>query len=144
MRAAISERTGANRERADEPMARMWEWYLGVPNPELIEYLRTLRPRYRTGLLSNSFVGAREHEQEPYGFAELVDDIVYSHEVGMCKPDPAIYELTCVRLGVRPGETVFVDDLLANVEATREAGMIAIHHRANDETIAQINARINP
>ena len=55
---------------------------------ELIDYLRRLRPRYRTGILSNSFVGAREREQEAYGFGDLVDHIVYSHEAGMSKPDP--------------------------------------------------------
>lgn len=141
--AAIIERMGVGRAEADELMNQMWAWYLGEANTELIEYLRALRPRYRTGLLSNSFVGAREREQEAYGYAELVDDIVYSHEVGMSKPDPAIYELACVRLGVRPDETVFVDDVPANVEAAREAGMAAILHRDNEETIAALGAALD-
>lgn len=93
-------------------MAEMWEQYLGVANSELIEYARGLRPRYRTGILSNSFVEAREREQDAYGFEDLVDEIVYSHEVGMCKPDPRIYELTCMRLGVGPEEMVFLDDVV--------------------------------
>ncbi|HJP75809.1 MAG TPA: HAD family phosphatase [Pseudonocardiaceae bacterium] len=141
--AAISERMGVSRDRTDELMNEMWAWYLGVANTELIEYLRALRPRYRTGLLSNSFVGAREREQEAYGYAELVDDIVYSHEVGMSKPEPAIYRLTCDRLGVRPDETVFVDDVPANIEAAREVGMIAIEHRDNEDTIAQLRAALH-
>ena len=44
-------------------MADLWREYLGTANTELIEYARRLRPRYRTGILSNSFVGAREREQ---------------------------------------------------------------------------------
>ncbi len=60
----------------------------GTANTDLIEYARRLRPRYRTGILSNSFVGAREREQAAYGFEDLVDEIIYSHECGMSKPDP--------------------------------------------------------
>jgi hypothetical protein len=40
-----------------------YHFYLGTANTELIEYARSLRPRFRTGILSNSFVGAREREQ---------------------------------------------------------------------------------
>lgn len=137
---AISDRLGIGRAQADEMMARMWTGYLGVGNTELIEYARALRPRYRTGILSNSFVGAREREQQAYGFAELVDDIVYSHEVGMSKPARAIYELSCARLEVGPEETIFVDDLAVNVKAAREIGMVAIQHRDNERTIREIEA----
>jgi FMN phosphatase YigB (HAD superfamily) len=61
--------------------------------------------------VSNSFVGAREREQTAYGFEDLVDEIVCSHEAGMSKPDPDIYALVCARLNVRPEEMVFLDDV---------------------------------
>ena len=137
--AGISERLGISAAVTDELMAGMWAGYLGRANTELIDYCRALRPRYRTGILSNSFVGAREREQAAYGFAELVDDLVYSHEVGMSKPDPAIYRLSCARLDVEPHETIFVDDRADNVEAATELGMIAILHRDNEQTIARID-----
>ncbi len=47
-----------------------------------------IRAEHRTGILSDSFAGAREREQAACGFEGLVDEIVYSHEVGMSKPDP--------------------------------------------------------
>jgi putative hydrolase of the HAD superfamily len=47
---------------------------LGSANTELIEYARRPRPRYRTGILSNSFVGARDRERAAYGFEDLVDE----------------------------------------------------------------------
>ncbi|MDF5756409.1 HAD-IA family hydrolase [Spongiactinospora sp. TRM90649] len=119
-------------------MADLWRQYLGVPNTELIEYTRGLRPRYATGILSNSFVGAREREQAAYGFEDLVDLIVYSHEVGMNKPDPRVYALTWERLGVRPEETVFVDDMDRAVAAAREGGVHAVLHRDNERTIGEI------
>ncbi|HEX4289359.1 MAG TPA: HAD-IA family hydrolase, partial [Trebonia sp.] len=91
----------------------------------MIEYARRLRPRYRTGILSNSFVGAREREQAAYGFEDLVDEIVYSHECGLSKPGPRAYALVCARLAVEPAETVFVDDTEICVEGARRAGLHA-------------------
>ena len=48
-----------------ELMDELWVEYVGRLNEELAEYFASLRPRYRTGILSNSFVGAREREQAP-------------------------------------------------------------------------------
>ena len=56
----------------------------------------------------------------------LFDDIVCSAEVGMAKPEPAIYVLAAERLGLEPRECVFVDDLDTNVEAARQVGMQAV------------------
>lgn len=62
----------------------------------------SLRPRCKTGILSNSLVGARKREQEAYRFSDMCDVIVYSHEEGYLKPDPQIYRTVCDRLGVAP------------------------------------------
>jgi epoxide hydrolase-like predicted phosphatase len=132
------DRLGLDERQAAEFMADLWREYLGTPNTELIEYARRLRPRYRTGILSNSFVGAREREQQAYGFEDLVDEIVYSHESGMSKPDPRIYALACARLEVRPAEAVFLDDHDPCVTAAREAGLHAIRYQDNTQAIADI------
>jgi putative hydrolase of the HAD superfamily len=121
-------------------MADVWNEYLGTLNTELVEYFRGLRPRYRTAILSNSFVGARERERGRYGFEELTDLIVYSHEVGRSKPDPCVYELTCDRLGVRPPETVFLDDVPAAVDGARLVGMRGVLFRDNAQATADIDA----
>ena len=42
-------------------------------------------------------VGAREREQAAYGFQDMCDTIVYSHEVGYLKPEPAAYRIVCER-----------------------------------------------
>lgn len=117
----------------------IWAEYLGSPNPELIAYFAALRPRLRTGILSNSLVGAREREQEAYDFEDLCDVVVYSHEEGMAKPDPRFYELACSRLDCDPSRTVFVDDRAICVEGAERVGLRAIHHVGNEGTIAELD-----
>ncbi len=116
-----------------------WKTYLGNPNPELVTYFSLLRPRYRTALLSNSFDGAREREQDCYHFADIVDFIIYSHEVGLAKPDPRNYALTSHRLGMQPHETVFLDDVERNVVAAAAYGFHAILYQNNAQAIAEID-----
>jgi epoxide hydrolase-like predicted phosphatase len=136
----LGEVLGVDRARVDGFMAEMWEEYLGTPNVELIDWFRDLRPRYRTGIISNSFVGAREREQERYGFADLTDVIVYSHEVGVAKPDPRIYRLACERLAVAPEDTIFLDDVEENVEGASAVGIRAILFTDTRQAIADVEA----
>ena len=135
---ALRDRLGLDDQTLAQYMADFWREYLGTANTELIEYARRLRPRYRTGIVSNSFVGAREREQAAYGFEDLVEEIVYSHEAGFSKPDPRIYDLICTRLNVAPGQMVFVDDTESCVTGARDAGIQAVHYQDN----AQANAEI--
>ena len=60
--------------------------------------------------------------------------------VGHSKPDAAIYDLACRTGGFAPGEAVFIDDVLANVEGARAFGMQAVHHRSPAETIRALQA----
>ena len=129
-------------ERTAAFMDDMWAEYLGTLNVELVEFFASLRPRYRTAILSNSFVGAREREQDRYQVEDMADLIIYSHEVGMAKPDPQIYRLVCERLDVRPDEAIFVDDTEIAIEAARKVGLQAIMFRDNEQAIAEIQAHL--
>jgi epoxide hydrolase-like predicted phosphatase len=136
---ALRDRLGLDDQTLAQYMADLWREYLGTANTELIEYARRLRPRYRTGIVSNSFVGAREREQAAYGFEGLVEEIVYSHEAGFSKPDPRIYELICTRLNVPPGEMVFLDNSEVCVTGARDAGIHPVHYQDNPQAIAEID-----
>lgn len=125
---------------ADAFMAGMWDWYCGELDTELVAFARGLRPAYTTGIISNSADGARREEQSRWGFEQLVDTIVYSHEVGLAKPDPRIYELACVYLQVDPDELVFLDDVPLCVEGAAALGIHAVLHRSTPESIAAITA----
>jgi putative hydrolase of the HAD superfamily len=124
-------------------LADLWTEYLGTLNTDLAAYFASLRPRYRTGIISNSFVGARHREQQRYGFAEMTDLIVYSHEAGISKPDPRIYQLACDGLGVPAADMVFLDDLPENVAAARQAGLHAVLFRDTGQAIADIEALLD-
>jgi epoxide hydrolase-like predicted phosphatase len=126
-----------------ELMGDAWAEYLGSLNRELADYFSRLRHRCRTAILSNSFVGAREREQEAYGFEDLCDAIFYSHELGLLKPDPAIYRVACERLGVRPQEALLLDDLQANVDGARAVGMRAITFTSNAQAISAMEAEFS-
>jgi putative hydrolase of the HAD superfamily len=132
---------GVSAVRFEAYMADAWVEYLGTYNAELADYWRTRRAEgYATAIISNSFVGAREREEAAYRFSELTDLIVYSHEVGVKKPDPAIYELCLERLGMRPEETVFVDDVEENCEAARALGMAAVLFQDTAQAIQDLDA----
>jgi epoxide hydrolase-like predicted phosphatase len=139
---ALCEATGMDQVQVDAFMQDFWDVYLGELNVELATYFAGLRPRYHTALLSNSFVGARRREQERYQFAAMTDLIVYSHEEGIAKPDTRIFALTCERLGVQPGEVIFVDDAEPHIAAARACGIYAILFSNTQQAIAEIEARL--
>lgn len=121
-------------------MQDVWDTYLGKANQEMITYVATLRPRYQTALLSNSGVGAREHEQAAFGLDDIVDQIIYSHEVGLLKPDSRIYILTCERLGVQLDEMIFVDNVPSIVAAAHKIGIHAVLFQNNAQAICDLEA----
>jgi putative hydrolase of the HAD superfamily len=136
----LSEITGMDQAQIDAFWHDLWEEYLGTLNAPLATYFSSLRPRYQTALLSNSFVSARSREQERYHFAEITDLIIYSHEVGVAKPERRIFELTCERLGVQPQEMIFLDDVEQHVAAARSLGIQAILFQETAQAIADIHA----
>lgn len=142
VREQLAARLGMDAPQVEAFMADLWTEYLGTPNEELIAYARSLRGTCRLGILSNSFVGARERETALYGFDDLVEQIVYSHEIGMEKPDPRAFEAACAALGVQPESCLFIDDFAVNVEAARAVGMQAHLIEGNAGTIARIEAHV--
>ncbi|MFC8535853.1 HAD family hydrolase [Streptomyces sp. NPDC057249] len=139
----VAARLGLDPAQVGAFMADAWAEYLGTPNEELIAYARGLRGVCRLGILSNSFVGARERESALYHFDELVEHIVYSHEIGIEKPDLRAFEAACATLDVLPENCLFIDDVAVNVEAARAAGMQAHLFEDNARTITRIAAHLD-
>ena len=77
-------------------------------------------------ILTNNIREFRELWRNLMPYEELFDDIVDSHEVGLRKPNPAIYELALTRLGATAERTAFLDDLPSNVAAAEALGMYGV------------------
>jgi epoxide hydrolase-like predicted phosphatase len=108
----------------------------------VVHKIRDLKGRgLRLGLLTNNVKEFGEHWRTMFPLEELFEDVVDSSHVGMRKPERGIYELTCSRMGIEPGEAVFIDDNLDNVEAARAYGMEAVHFGENPwDALAEIEA----
>jgi putative hydrolase of the HAD superfamily len=108
---------------------------------ENVALIRRLRPTYRLGVLSNADLTLRERLRGE-AIHDAFDDVVCSAEVGLAKPEPAIYALACARLGLPPADCVFVDDHEPNVRAAEAVGLRAIVYRVDrgDALSAQLRA----
>ena len=109
----------------------------------LIETIRSLRPRYQTAIISNAMPGLMTLLTGKHPIADAFDVIIGSGDVGVTKPDPAIYWLALDQLGRRPEEAVFIDDSLRNVEGARAVGMHAIHYLPGMNLIAELDALLH-
>jgi putative hydrolase of the HAD superfamily len=103
--------------------------------PSMLDAVRAARGAgVRTGLLSNSW--GLDYVRD--GWDALFDAVVISGEVGLRKPDPAIYALAAERLDLPPAQIVFVDDLAVNVRAAVAVGMVGVRHVDAATTVEEL------
>ncbi|MEZ5245170.1 MAG: HAD-IA family hydrolase [Acidimicrobiales bacterium] len=103
----------------------------GHVRPEMVEAVRRCGERLKTAMLTNNFRdpaagGAHDARGDLDAIFEMFDEVVESSVVGVRKPEPRFYEIACERLGVRPDECVFLDDLGVNLKPARAMGMTTI------------------
>jgi putative hydrolase of the HAD superfamily len=97
-----------------------------VPRPAMIEAIQRIRARaLRVAALTNNWVSS-EVRPERARLRELFHVFIESSVVGLRKPDPRIYQLTCRELGVEPARTAFLDDIGRNLKPARALGMTTI------------------
>jgi putative hydrolase of the HAD superfamily len=113
-----------------------------APDEAMLDGVRELRAGGTpTVLLSNSWGDALGYDRALLD--ELFDRWVISSEVGLRKPDPAVYELAAERVGVPPHACVFVDDLPGNLKPARALGMATVLHRGDAAaTLAEIREHL--
>lgn len=100
-----------------------------LKNLELLKYISTLRNKYKIGLLSNiasnwindSFLTDSEQQ--------LFDQMIFSYQTGLIKPDKRIFELMCNKIGVKLSEAVMIDDIENYCSSAISYGMEAIVYK---------------
>jgi putative hydrolase of the HAD superfamily len=110
-------------EELNQLDARMWT----TQNPAMLAWQLKLKQRgVRTAILSNMGDNVHENMQREFDWLPRFDVLVWSYQLRIAKPDPAIYLHVLKELGTRAEETLFLDDKLVNVEAARALGIQAI------------------
>lgn len=103
--------------------ARMWT----TQNPAMFAWQLQLKQRgLRTAILSNMGDAVLENMKREFDWFPRFDVLIWSYQLHMAKPDPAIYLHTLKELGTEPEETLFIDDKQVNVDAARALGMVAL------------------
>ncbi|NTU56583.1 MAG: HAD family phosphatase [Anaerolineales bacterium] len=114
------------------------EFFAGdVIDHEILNFLRSIKPRCKTGLISNAWSGLRDYIVREK-FDDAFHQMVISAEVGVAKPDPKIFHIALEQLQVKAKEAVFVDDVLENIEACQQVGMQGIHFKDSRSAIQQL------
>lgn len=94
---------------------------------DLIKKIRSAK-KYKLLLLSNINMSHWNYlKSKKWGFLELFDEIVLSHELKMSKPDPKMFQYAIKKAGCKPEEILFIDDGLNNIQVARNLGINAIH-----------------
>ncbi len=99
------------------------------PNKALFDYIATLKPRYKTAIVSNANVGAMDSKFGSETLDKYFDAVIVSGEEGHVKPEPQIYLIATKKLSVNPSECVFVDDQKAYCAAAQSLGMHSILYK---------------
>ena len=121
---------------ASELAAIRDEFFAGdILDRTLLAYLRSLRGKYKTGLISNAWGDLRDYIVREK-FDDAFDKMIISAEVGAAKPEPKIFQIALEQFGVRPNEAVFVDDFQVNIAGCEKVGMKGIHFK-DPETVLQ-------
>jgi putative hydrolase of the HAD superfamily len=114
------------------------EFFAGdIIDRDIVNFLRSLRGTYTTGLISNNWNDLRDylvHER----IIDAFDHIIISAEVGVAKPEPEIFRIALEQAGVRPEEAVFVDDFYVNIESCEKIGIKGIHFKDAESAMQQL------
>ena len=126
---AVAELVAAHPDRAPliEAYHRRWPEMLGDAVPGTVEIMRELRAAgIPTYALSNWSAETFPVAQSRFPFLGETDGLLISGEVGVGKPDPAIFREFLRRFGLVAGQTVFIDDWDRNIATARGLGLVAI------------------
>jgi putative hydrolase of the HAD superfamily len=133
------ERVGVSPALVREMIVEAWA---SNPDEVLADFVKELRARgVIVAALTNNTSRERELLARPE-LARLFDIAISSADVGLRKPDRAVFRHAEARLNARPDGLIFVDDVETNVVAARTFGWHAVHHRSTAETIEAIKAKV--
>ena len=127
---------GVPENRIQELQDRFWAG--DAVDKRLLEYIRALNKKYKTGLLSNAWSGARQSLNQRNACDMVFQYSMFSYEVRLKKPDPEIYKRFLFLMEVKPEEAIFVDDMPENIEVANSIGIHGIRFVSTDQAIEAV------
>ena len=108
----------------------------------MVDFLKELKGNYKLGCITNTVnsqddLKDKERQLKKEAMA-LFDHVVESSKVGIRKPNPKIYKMSCLALSVEPKECIYLDDLGINLKPARELGMATIKVVNPEEAIQEV------
>lgn len=105
---------------------------------DLLKQIVEMSREYKIGLLSNYSNDLRPRIEKEWAIGSVFDEIIISCEVGMIKPDPAIFNLMLDRLDVKADESVFIDDRIKNIDGAKKIGLHTIFFTSREQALEEL------
>ncbi len=125
----------------------------GAVRPAMVAALDTLKDRgFTIACITNNVPGGKmgirgagmtrseEAASEVAAIMARFEHVIESSKAGVRKPDPRIYQMMCEKLGVEPGECIYLDDLGINCKPAAQLGMHAIKVASGEQALADLSA----
>ncbi|CAD5215533.1 unnamed protein product [Bursaphelenchus xylophilus] len=114
------------------------EDFMGPKHEKIWKCIKKLKQNdIKTALLTNNgWWTDKKDKSVIFEDLSLFDVVVESCKEGICKPNPRIFEITLNRLGLKPSQCAFIDDLEKNVESANRLGINGIQMVDQDQDLA--------
>lgn len=129
----------ASQSLTDDEIDRMWvNELLDIPQ-EKLDLLVSLRSKYDIYLLSNTNELHWQHvvesllPQQNYRVEDLFKETFLSFRMKLAKPDPEIFREVLRQAGLKPEETLFIDDSAVNCQAAQSVGIQTGHYKPGND-----------
>ena len=109
--------------------------------PGMKGLVEKLRDNYKVGALTNMGPDMFQFYSTKFGLGGNFDYVMHSGRAKVKKPDPGIYKATLQEANASPASTIFIDDILANVEAAKKLGMDGIHFQDPKQLVQELRMR---
>lgn len=123
----------------------------GDVRPEMVNALKAIKAQHRIGCITNNVntgqgPGMAKSSEKAAQVAEIMalfDVVIESSKVGIRKPDPEIYRMTCEQMSIQPEETIYLDDLGINLKPARALGMSTIKVLNADQALDELETLLD-
>lgn len=123
----------------------------GDVRPEMVNALKAIKAQHQIGCITNNVntgqgPGMAKSSEKAAQVAEIMalfDVVIESSKVGIRKPDPEIYRMTCDQMSIQPEETIYLDDLGINLKPARALGMTTIKVLNADQALDELEALLD-